>query len=241
VSAALGPALLALGYAWAARRTPWPWRRTAAFATGCVALGGALAASDARLSSHMAEHLALTMVAPPLLLMGAPLRLALRTLPAGGPRRAAGRALHALRPLVFPPVAFALFATTILATHLTPFFDAAVRHPGLHVLEHVLYLTTALLFWAPVVGADPLPRLGWLGRTLMLLGSMPAMSVVGVLLEQATTPRYSSYPSLADQRTAGALMWVGSSAIAAVFTLVLGWQALAHEERQQRAREALAR
>jgi putative membrane protein len=234
---AIGPVVLALGYLAAALRTPWPARRTAAFLAGCAALGVALALGDARLSAHMAEHLVLTMVAPPLLLAGAPVRLALRTLPPGGARRRAGRALHALRFLAAPPVAFSLFAATILATHLTPFFDAAVRHSGLHLLEHTLYLTTALLFWAPIVGVDPLPRLGWLGRTLMLLGSMPVMSFVGVLLEQATSPRYSSYPSLADQRTAGALMWVGSSAIAAAFAILLGWQALAREEREQRARE----
>jgi cytochrome c oxidase assembly factor CtaG len=237
---AIGPAVLALGYLAAARRTPWPARRAIAFVLGCAALYAA-SLGDSTLPAHMAEHLVLMMVAPPLLLAGAPVRLMLRTLPPGGPRRRAGRVLHALRFLAAPPVAFVLFGAAILATHLTPFFDAAVRHPGLHALEHLVYLTAALLFWAPIIGVDPIPRVGWLGRALMLLGSMPVMSFVGVLLEQATSPRYSSYPNLAQQRTAGALMWVGSSAIAAAFTIVLGWHALAREEREQRAREALAR
>jgi cytochrome c oxidase assembly factor CtaG len=237
---AVGPVVLALGYLAAARRTPWPARRAVAFLAGCAALCAAGFVGDRTLPAHMAEHIVLTMIATPLLLAGAPVRLALRTLPPGGPRGRAGRALHALRLVFSPPVAFALFAATILATHLTPFFDAAARHAGLHALEHALYLTTALLFWAPIVGADPVPRVGWLGRTLMLLGSMPAMSFVGVLLEQAASPRYSSYPSLPEQRTAGALMWVGSSAIAAAFAIVLGWQALAREEHEQRARERQA-
>jgi len=99
----------------------------------------------------MAQHLVLAMLAAPLLLAGATGAARAAHASAGRPRRRAGRLLHAraLRLLTSPPLAFALFAATILATHLTPCFDAAVRHPGLHALEHALYLATAL----PVLGA----------------------------------------------------------------------------------------
>jgi cytochrome c oxidase assembly factor CtaG len=127
----------------------------------------------------------------------------------------------------------------MLATHLTPLYSAALHDPLLHELEHAAYLGGALLFWAPLVGADPLPRrLGAAGRLAWLLAAMPPMGLLGAWL--LTGPqRYAEY-GIAGQRDAAALMWVAGSVVLAAATVVLAGAALVREERRQRRREAVA-
>jgi putative membrane protein len=137
----------------------------------------------------------------------------------------------------------------MLGSHLPPVYQAAVRHPALHVLEHTLYLSSALLFWWPLMGADPAPRrrLGMVGRLLYVMLAMPLMSVVGVALGEARHLVYPVYAdparalhvsALADQERAGAIMWAGGTAFMAAAALVLAWLALAGEEERARRREA---
>ena len=59
--------------------------------------------------------------------------------------------------LAFPVVAWLLFAGVMWASHFSPLFDLALENPGVHRLEHALFLAAALLFWWPVVGPDPSP------------------------------------------------------------------------------------
>jgi putative membrane protein len=205
--------------------------------------------SDDRLSVHMAQHLALTLVAAPLLVLGAPVTLALRALPRGG-RRALVEVIRSrsARVLTHPLVTWTLFAGVMLATHLTGLYELALRHPTVHAAEHVAFLVSGVLFWLPVLGVEPLPhRPGWTGRMLYLLTAMPAMAYAGVVLSSEDHVRYAAYlaparrlgiSALADQHAAGAMMWVGGSAIAAVLTLVAAWSALIQEERRAVAREA---
>jgi putative membrane protein len=253
-------ALLALTtlalYGWGVRRAGgrWPWTRAAAFAAG---VGAALAAlcsgldgyATELLSIHMAQHLALTLVAAPLLVAGAPVALALRTLPRGG-RHALARLLRSrtARLLTHPLTTWTLFVGVILASHLTGLYEAALRHPAVHAGEHLLLLTTGILFWLPVLGAEPIPhRPGWVGRTLYLLLAMPAMGSVGVVLSISEHVRYPSYiaparamgvSALGDQHAAGALMWAGGSILAAALTAWISWIWLVREEARAVAREA---
>jgi putative membrane protein len=219
--------------------------RPALLAAGGAALGAALLVPDEPLSAHMVGHLLLTMVAAPLIAAGGPVRALLRVLgPAG--RRRVGRALASrpVRALCQPLVAGALFVAATLATHLGPVFDAAERHAPVHVLEHGLLVGSALLLWALVLGADPLPhRPGWVGCALLILGTMPAMSVVGIVLADSDHVLYAAYAgtgALADQHRAGEIMWLGSSLAGAVLFLAAAWQALAAEQARARAREARA-
>jgi putative membrane protein len=249
-------ALVALGaYGWGGRRaTRWPLRRGVAFGIGVLVVLFALspavdAWSDERLSLHMAQHLALTLVAAPLLVLGAPVALALRALPHGGRRVLVGviRSRPA-RVLTHPLVTWTLFAAVMLGTHLTGLYELALRHPAVHAAEHVAFLASAVLFWLPVLGAEPIPhRPGWTGRMLYLMTAMPAMAFAGVVLSIEDHVRYASYlaparrlgiSALADQHAAGTMMWVGGSAITAVLTLVTAWSALIQEERRALAREA---
>jgi cytochrome c oxidase assembly factor CtaG len=197
----------------------------------------------------MVQHLALALVAAPLLVAGAPVALALRALPRGG-RHGLADVIRSkpARVLTHPLVTWTLFAATMIGTHLTGLYEATLRDPALHAAEHVLYLGTAVLFWLPVLGAEPIPhRPAWAARMLYLLTAMPAMGFAGIVLSTDEHVRYAAYlaparrlgvSALADQHAAGAIMWVGGSAIAAVLTMVAAWTALMQEERRAVAREA---
>jgi putative copper resistance protein D len=126
-------------------------------------------------------------------------------------------------------------------THFSPLFDAALEDETLHRLEHALYLGSALLFWWPVVGADPSPhRLGYPARLFYLALGMPLSSFLGLVIYSAQTVLYPHYltlerawgPSpLDDQRLAGGIMWVGGDAafVLALVLVVAAW--LRYEER----------
>jgi putative copper resistance protein D len=239
----------------ATRSRRWPARRSAAFAAGiAVALAGVAsplaAQAEIRLADHMVQHLLLMLVAAPLLVAGAPLSLALQAL-RGRPRERLAAAVRSrpVRVLAHPLVAFSVFAAATVATHLTGFYDLAVRDGGVHLLEHAIYLASALLFWLPVVGTNPVPQLRtWITRTIYLILAMPPMSAVAVVLLYAETPRYPSYveaarahgfSALLDQQDGAAIMWVAGSMAMVAASVAIGWQALVREERRQRAIDAL--
>ena len=191
---------------------------------------------------HMAQHLMLTMVAAPLLVLGAPVTLALR---ASSPatRRSLLRVLHSglVRFLTHPAVAWGTFALVMWLTHFTPLYDLALENEFAHVAEHLLYLTAACLFWWPVVGLDPgAGRLGWPGRITYLVLAMPQQSFLGVAIHQAKNPLYEHYATLTrtwgpaplgDQQLAGTIMWVAGDFlfIGALALAVLAW--MRHEHR----------
>jgi cytochrome c oxidase assembly factor CtaG len=140
-----------------------------------------------------------------------------------------------------------LFVGAIVGWHLSPLYDLSLRHPLLHQLEHLVLLTSALLFWAQVVGIDPLRhRLGSIGRLSYLLAAMPAMSVIGVWLVDSSTVRYPAYLAptralglspLRDQHVAGVIMWGGDAVLGGI-TLMIACAALLQEERRVAARDA---
>jgi cytochrome c oxidase assembly factor CtaG len=216
------------------RARHWPASRSACFAAGVALLAVALEAPlDDRLSGHMAQHLILGVAAPLCLAAGAPVRLAFGAL--RDPRPLA-RLLRALP--VTPLTGWVAFTGVLLGTHLTGLFELGVRHPLAHGLEHVALLAAGLLFWAPLVGADPLPhRPGPAARLAWLLAAMPPMGLVGARLLTGGVA-YPSYPSLADQRTAAGVMWGAGSLVMAAATVAIVFAAVLREETRQRRREA---
>jgi cytochrome c oxidase assembly factor CtaG len=201
-----------------------PVRQRVAFDAGLavviVALVGPLDAAASRsFSSHMVQHVLLTMVAAPLLVLGGALGVALRAWP-GRPRRALRAIVHhpVVRIITNPIVAWGLFFVVLWGTHVTELYDAALRSEGLHILEHAAYLTTAVLFWMPVLGRDPMPaRLSYPARILYLFLAMPAMAFLGLTIAATRHVLYPTYAvieglprALADQQAAGAIMWVTS-------------------------------
>lgn len=251
-------ALTAAAYLFAAGRRSgrghWPAGRTVSFLAGVLVLAASLQSGlDARaadlLSVHMTQHLLLLLVVPPLLLLGAPVTLALRTLPPLARRRLGGAVTSRLaRTATRPAVAWSLFVSVMLVTHLTGFYDAAIRSEPLHALEHALYLGAGLLFWAPVLGADPVPRPSEPAlRILYLVLAMPPMALVGVALASSGDLRYPSYAAparalglspIADQEAAGMIMWIGGGAALAAVAVAVAWTELRRQQLRQLARES---
>lgn len=168
-------------------------------------------------SVHMVQHLLLTMIAAPLLVLGAPVTLALlASSPADRRRLSAALRRPPLRTLSQPIAAWALFFGVLWGSHFTGLFEASLRSDALHALEHVAYLVTAVLFWMPVVSRDPSPSgLSYPARILYLFFAMASMAFLGLALFSATHVLYPAYATvegtakaLADQRIGGTLMWV---------------------------------
>jgi cytochrome c oxidase assembly factor CtaG len=248
--AVLVPVALALVVA--ARRHPrWRRRRTLAGLAGLAALAVASASGlDDRaaqlLSAHMLQHALIQLVAAPLLVAAAPVRLALGTLRSPARRRLA-RLLHRWHVLTHPAVGLTVFVVALALVHLPAVYDGALRHPLLHAGEHALLLWSAIALWVPIIGADPVPqRTGAIARVAVLIAAMTAMSALGATLTSISRVAYPAYvaPTVAlghdplrDQALAGGIMWVSGMVAVLPALLVLAWNALWLEERTQRRRE----
>jgi len=178
-----------------------------------VALNGPLHnLSDTYLfSAHMAQHLVLTLVFPPLLLYGCPAGV-VRPLLRPKWVMAVGRVVT--RPLA----AAVLFTAPIVIWHVPVLYEAALRHHNLHILQHLVFLTTAVIMWWPVLSPVPeLPRIPHLLQLLYLFLLGIPMSVTGALISlsdsmlypfYAAAPRVWGLSPLEDQQIGGLLMWV---------------------------------
>jgi putative copper resistance protein D len=233
-------------------RGRWPARRTLSFlggaATAVLALCSGLERFDDRLlSAHMGQHMLLLLVAPALVIIGRPLELTLRALPRQARPPLARRARRA-GALAGPGACLGGFAALVIITHVAFFYDAALRHPVLHDLEHVLYLLAGGLLWWPVLDGDPVAarRLSGLGRLIYIIGAMVPMALVGAYLNRHPTLVYAAYgpparglgiSAVADQQQAGAIMWVLGDVIMVAGGLWAAMRAMVQEERRQQARE----
>lgn len=164
-------------------------------------------------SAHMAQHLLLTLVFPPLLLYGTPAHF---VRPLLRPRWVMAVARVVTRPLA----AGIIFTAPIVIWHTPALYEAALRHHNLHILQHLVFLTTAVVMWWPVLSPVPeLPRAQHLIQMLYLFLLGIPMSVTGALITlsdsvlypfyaAAPPPRVGGLPPLADQQIGGLLMWV---------------------------------
>src|SRR5262249_3705265 len=236
-SLALGLAALAATYACGWRRlhvggyAPPLWR-LGFYALGLGAVGAALLSrlddlAATRFSSHMGQHLLLTMMAAPLVLLGNPLPFVLWGLPVSlrsmlaAPFRRRARLRTVLAALTIMPVAGVLHVATIWLWHLPPLYDAAVEHELIHALEHVTFFTTAILFWWPIIRPaprlQPRPHPGL--QILYLVAATAQSTALGMLLavpEQAFYPHYVrlaktlGVSAVDDQMVGGGLMLSGA-------------------------------
>ncbi len=234
-------------------RTPVPAWRVAAWVAGVLVIWVALASAidayaDELLTVHMVQHLLLSMIGPPLLALGAPVTVALQASTPGVRRRWLLPVLHshAVRILAAPVVAWSLFTLVMWFAHFSPLYEAALEDPTIHVLEHALFVATGILFWWPVIGADPTPRrMGHGGRFVYLLAQMPVNAAVGLAIYFAPSVLYAHYattergwgPSpILDQQVGGLLMWtVGDLILLVAVTGVLAAWIQADARRSRRA------
>ncbi|MGA1360783.1 MAG: cytochrome c oxidase assembly protein [Gemmatimonadaceae bacterium] len=162
-------------------------------------------------TGHMVQHLVLTFVTPPLLLLGTPgwmLRPALRI-----------PAVAALaRTITTPRVAFASFNLVLAVWHLPPLYNSAMYHHEVHIAQHLMFLVTAVLVWWPLLSPMPeLPRLSYPGQMLysfLMTLPMTIVSIFIVYADHVLYPAYASAPRLwglsplEDQRLGGLIMWI---------------------------------
>ena len=215
-SVAIGLAALGGLYVLLGGRTA-PRARQVAFA-GSLALlftmlnGPVHNLSDSYLfSAHMVQHLALTLLFPPLFLYGLTARMVDVFLRPAAVRRGAE---WVTRPL---PAAL-LFLLPITAWHLPRFYEAAMRNHDLHIVQHLTFLVTSVLMWWPILSPTPaLPRASYPLQMLYLFALGIPMSIVGALITlsretldpfYAEAPRVWGLSPLADQQLGGLIMWV---------------------------------
>lgn len=216
-----------------------------------IALASPIGTYDTTLFSvHMVQHLLLTMVAPPLLALGAPITLLLRVAAPATRRRIILPLLHSrvTRIISFPVLTWVMFAGVMWGTHFSPLFDAALDNEMVHLFEHALYLGTAMLFWWPVVGADPSPwRLPHPARLAYLFLGMPYSSFLAVAILSAPGIMYPHYESvartwgpsaLADQQLAGGIMWIFGDGLFLVALILAIWVWMRAEEAEGRRVDA---
>jgi putative membrane protein len=219
--------------------------RARCFTAALVALGLALLSpldglSSALASAHMVQHLLLLVVAAPLLALSAPSSAILRGSPlavrraSGRWRRRLGLTHGNLGALRHPAAVWLLSVGMLWFWHAAGPYDAALDSEPLHLLEHVSFLVTAVLFWHVVVGVRGTARVSD-GLGVLLVFAMAMQSVfLSVLLTFARTPWYSGYAAttapwgldpLTDQQLAGVLMWIpaGGIYLAVALALLVSW------------------
>jgi putative membrane protein len=179
---------------------------------------------DYLFSAHMVQHLLLTFAIPPLLLAGTPgwmLRPVLSN------RFVAPAARFFTRA----PICFVVFNVAIAGWHLPVFYNAAMAHHGLHIVEHLMFMAAAVLMWWPLLSQLPeLPRLAYPGQILYsFLLSLP-MSIVAIYIAMAdhilypayaATPRVLPISPLEDQLLGALIMWIPGGLIFAVIMSVV--------------------
>jgi putative membrane protein len=205
-----GTAALAAAYAWLFRNRgsaveAWPAVSRLFFAAGLAVLLLALESpidvgGDRYLFSlHMLQHLLLSMVVPPLLLLGLP---------------AQWLAWNRLR--IHPLLATLVFNGVLVTWHLPFLYEATLLNEGAHVLEHLSFLATGVLFWRPIIAPAASPGLTTIGKIAYLgfAGIPPTILGIGFILSSsvlypfyATAPRVSSLAPLEDQQLAGLVMF----------------------------------
>ncbi|MFV0495100.1 cytochrome c oxidase assembly protein [Mycobacterium sp.] len=213
------------------RGTAWPAGRLVSWLCGCAALvftssSGLRTYGSAMFSIHMTEHMILNMFIPVLLVLGGPVTLALRVLPAvgegqpPGPREWVTWLLHS-RVTTFlsnPIVAFVLFVGSPYVVYFTSLFDTLVRYHWGHEFMTVHFLLVGYLFYWAIIGIDPGPRrLPYPGRIGLLFAVMPFHAFFGIALMTMAAPIGTSFyrsielpwvpDLLADQHLGGGIAW----------------------------------
>jgi putative membrane protein len=226
---------------WRLRADDWSsWRRDALFAAGWTITALALVsplheAGSRSFALHMLEHELLMLVGAPLLVLSRPLPVMLWAFP-HGLRRSIGHFLH--RPnismswsaLTHPVVATAAQAVALWLWHAPSLFGLALAGEGWHVLQHLSFMLTALLFWASMLDETRLrqhPMIAVVGLFFTALVS----GALGALMAFSASPWYIGYARLGmtplgltpveDQQLAGLLMWIPGGVVHAAAALVI--------------------
>jgi cytochrome c oxidase assembly factor CtaG len=211
-----------------------------------LAFAGALvspldALADDLFFAHMIQHVLLLDIAPILAIVGLT-KVLLRPL-----TRAVGSIERRAGWLAHPAFAVVLYVLVIWAWHVPAAYDLAVRHAGLHLLEHTCFLLAGSLYWwhllSPIRARLRLDGLGpvvYMSTTKLLVGAL------GMGLAFAPSALYPYYEHHArvwgisagtDQSIAGLVMALEQSIVMGIALAALFIRALAESERAQQRRE----
>ncbi|WP_329276267.1 cytochrome c oxidase assembly protein [Streptomyces sp. NBC_00691] len=256
--------LAALGlYGWGVARLrrrgdAWPVSRTVFFTVGVltIALVMCTRLNDygmVMFSVHMVQHMVISMLSPILLLLGAPVTLALRALPVAGrgstgPRELLLKLLHSryMKVITHPGFTIPMFIASLYALYFTPLFDFLMGSKPGHIGMMVHFLMVGVVFFWPIMGVDPGPhRPGYVMRMLELFAGMPFHAFFGIALMMASEPMVKAYENppaslgidvLTDQNAAGGIAWAFSEipSVLVLIALVYQWY---HSEQRQAVRQ----
>lgn len=228
-SVVVGCALLLTAYFWWVRRRNA--KQTFYFVTGVLVMLFALVSpidtlGDTYLFSvHMFQHLLLILIVPPLLILGIP-RQKIEQLLHG---EFAARAEEALSR---PALAWSLAIMVMAAWHIPALYNAALANENIHIVQHLMFLVTATIFWWPVLTPVPELRMGTGSTIVYLFAAAAANTVLGIVITFAPVGIYPAYlapndalgilplirqrwgiSAAADQQIGGLLMWVPGCSI----------------------------
>ncbi|BBX62519.1 ABC transporter permease [Mycobacterium saskatchewanense] len=240
------------------RGDSWPRGRILAWLLGCFALlfvtsSGVGRYMPAMFSVHMVAHMGLSMLVPILLVLGAPVSLALRALPAAGRDDPPGMrewllaALHSRysRFVTNPVVATVLFVSGFYGLYLSNLFDTAVSSHAGHVAMNVHFLLSGYVFYWIVIGVDPTPRpIPPLAKVGVVFASLPLHAFFGVVLMGTRKVLGADYyrslglswhtDLLGDQRLGGGIAWAAGEVPLVIVMLALLVQWARSDERTAR-------
>ena len=213
------------------RGVKWPVGRTIAFAIGISAVdfatsGGLGVYSRFAFSNHMMAHMVLGMIAPIGIVLGAPITLALRTLPQArnkeewGVRGAFIAILHSRLSRIYtnPVVALAIFDGSLFALYFTPLFGNLMQGHSGHFFMSLHFLLAGILFFQVLIGIDPMPnKIPHLVKIIIIFAAMSIHAFFSISVMSATTlldngffallERPWATDLLADQKLGGSIGW----------------------------------
>ncbi|MEU6018001.1 cytochrome c oxidase assembly protein [Streptomyces sp. NPDC047515] len=229
------------------RGDSWPVGRSVFFVVGVLSIALVMCTKlndygMVMFSVHMVQHMVISMLSPILLLLGAPVTLALRALPVAGrgrtgPRELLLMLLHSryMKIITHPVFTIPMFIASLYALYFTPLFDFLMGSRTGHIAMMVHFLAVGLVFFWPIMGVDPGPhRPGYVMRMLELFAGMPFHAFFGIALMMASTPMVETYKhppaslgvdALSDQNWAGGIAWAFSEipSVLVLIALVFQW------------------
>ena len=238
------------------RKDRWPVGRAIAWYAGLAILAfgtmsGVAVYGRATFSVHMTQHMVLSMIAPLLLVLGSPITMALRALPAArsgqpsGPREWLLGALQSpvSRFLTHPVTALLLFVTAPYIVYFSGLFETAMRQHWAHELMHVHFVLVGYLFYESLVGRDPIPyRASYPMRIVTLFAALALHAFFAVALISGDTVIAGTYyesldrpwwPDLLRDQTQGAsFAWAFGELPAIIVLVVLLFQWSREDDRR---------
>ena len=213
------------------RGNKWPVGRTIAFALGISTIdfatsGGLGVYAHFAFSNHMLAHMFLSMIAPIGIVLGAPITLALRTLPVGrnqderGIRGSFISLLHSRVGKIFanPIVALAIFDGSLFLLYFTPLFGNLMQSHSGHLFMNLHFILAGFLFFQSIIGIDPMPiRIPHIVKIVILFAAMSIHAFFSIALMSTSTLLDGGYFAslerpwatnlLVDQHLGGAIGW----------------------------------